>query len=442
MHSVGEELTVPDATPTGERPAPLDPAAGREERAIGSIRVVDVSRLWAGPALTEFLGNMGAEVIKIESPRAFDMYRTSGKRLDLNQADGRPQWECSVIFNAINRNKYGVTLDLSKPAGADAFRRLVEISDLVVENYSPRVMANFGLAFDSLVEINPRIVMISLPAFGMTGPWRDFFGFAWPFEQSAGLPHFTGYEDGPPMHWGPAGADPFAAMTGAVAVLAALEHARTTGQGQFIDLSQVEAITAWLGAPMIDYSWNQRVWPRNGNRSVDAAPHGVYRSLGDDRWVAVAVTTEDEWQALCRVLDAPEWRADAELATLQGRLGRQDELDEGVERWTSRHESLAAATILQDAGVPAGPVMDGDDLSQDVHLLDRGFIEWHERKWIGDTRYTGMWAKYSRTPGTIRLPSPLFGEHNDRVFKELLGMTAAEIEGLQEQGVIGTVPGG
>jgi crotonobetainyl-CoA:carnitine CoA-transferase CaiB-like acyl-CoA transferase len=408
--------------------------------ALGNLRVIDVSKLWAGPSLTELLANLGAEVIKVEAVQSPDLWRSGGARLSVDGAGAKPGHELSPIFNAVNRNKLGVTLDLTRAAGQDLLKRLVAIGDVVVENYSPRVMAKFGLDYPALRAVNDRVIMISLPAYGMTGPWRDFVGFAYPTEESTGFPHFTGYADGPPMLWGPAGADSFAGITGAVAVAAALVQRERTGTGQYIDLSQVEALTTWLGPQMIDYCWNGTPAARYGNRSPRLAPHGCYPAAGDDWWVVVAVEDDRQWQALCEVLGRGDWAVRGDLATAAGRQACQDELDHGISCWTADLDHREAALTLQRAGVAAAPVLKGDELIRDPHLLAREFIEWHDRAWVGSRAHTGMWAKLSGTPGTIRFPAPLLGEHNDHVLRGLLGLGQDEMADLERSEIIGTAP--
>jgi crotonobetainyl-CoA:carnitine CoA-transferase CaiB-like acyl-CoA transferase len=408
--------------------------------ALENLRVIDVSKLWAGPSLTELLANLGAEVIKVEAIQSPDLWRSGGARLSVDSVGAKPAYELSPIFNAVNRNKLGVTLDLTRAEGQELLKRLVAIGDIVVENYSPRVMAKFGLDYAALSAINDRVIMISLPAYGMTGPWRDFVGFAYPTEESTGFPHFTGYEDGPPMLWGPAGADSFAGITGAVAVSAALLQRERTGTGQYIDLSQVEALTTWLGPQMIDYCWNGTQAKRSGNRDLQMAPHGCYRAGGEDCWVVVAVEDDRQWLALCEVLGRADWAARGDLAEVAGRRELEDELDRGISSWTAGLDHREAAQILQHAGVAAAPVLKGDELISDPHLRARGFIEWHDRAWVGSRAHTGMWAKLSRTPGTIRFPAPQLGEHNDHVLRGLLGLGQDEMADLEQRKIIGTAP--
>ena len=249
----------------------------RETGALSGLRVLDLTKFWAGPAVTEALGNMGAQVVKVEAAHALDPWRLGGARQTVESSEDGPTYEFSSIFNAVNRNKYGLTLDLSQPRGREILRQLLVTTDLLAENYAPRVMTKFGLGYESLRQINPRLVMISLPAFGSTGPWRDYVGFAYPTEQAAGFPHFTGYTDGEPMLWGCAAGDAIAGMLGLVGVLAAINWARETGEGQHVDVSQVEALSTFLGSSMIDYSWHRRSWPRCGNADPARAPQGATR---------------------------------------------------------------------------------------------------------------------------------------------------------------------
>jgi len=410
--------------------------------ALSGLRVLDLTKFWAGPAVTEALGNMGAQVIKVEAAHALDPWRLGGARQTVESSEDGPTYEFSSIFNAVNRNKYGLTLDLSQPRGREILRQLLVTTDVLAENYAPRVMAKFGLGYESLRQINPRLVMISLPAFGSTGPWRDYVGFAYPTEQAAGFPHFTGYTDGEPMLWGCAAGDAIAGMLGLVGVLAAVNWARETGEGQHVDVSQVEALSTFLGPPMIDYSWHRRSWPRCGNADPARAPQGCYPTAGDDTWMVVSAEDDEQWRALCRVLHRDDWLGRAGLASVAGRSAARAELDAGIALWTSSREARTASAELQDAGVAAAPVMGGYDLLADPHLAARGFIEWINREHVGTLAHTGMWAKFSRTPGTIRRPAPTLGQHNQQVLSELLGLSPADLAELESNGVIGTQAAG
>ncbi|MBM9467591.1 CaiB/BaiF CoA transferase family protein [Nakamurella leprariae] len=441
-------VTQPGRTPGSaaaeRRPLRLDdegvPGVSRSATpgALEGVRVLDLSKFWAGPALTEVLGNMGAEVIKVEAVQSPDPWRAGGARSGPTSLGDAPPAELSAIFNAVNRNKLGITLDLSREEGRDLFRRLVPQVDVVVENYTPRVMAKFGFQWPALRELNPELVYISLPGFGSTGPWKDHVGYAWPTEETSGFPHLTGYEGGRPMLWGSAAADAIAGVTGAVGVLAALLHRRRTGVGQWIDLSQVEALTSFLGGSVVDAALNGTERPRRGNTDLRFEPQGVHPAAGDDRWVVVAVQDDTQWAALCGVIGRADLAERTDLADRAGRAAAREEIATAISDWTRDRPGREAATRLQEAGVAAAPVTPGHELIEDPQLQARDFFEFVDRRWIGPQPHHGMWAKFSRTPGTIRRPAPTLGEHNEAVLGGLLDLTAAELAELTDTQIIGT----
>ena len=425
---------------------------------LQGIRVLDLSMWQAGPTVTMVLGDMGAEIVKIEALQRLDGWR-GGAGLTENRAYERaPNW------NGLNRNKLGLTLDLKHPAGAGLFKRLVTVADVVVENYTARVMHDFGLAYDVLQEINPGLIMISLSGFGATGPWRDFSAFAFPTEEMAGYSQLTGYEDGPPMLAGHPITDALAGMMGTFSVLVALEHRRRSGRGQYLDLSQVEALTGLVGEAVVDYSMNGRIWPRIGNRHPWMAPHGVYptrnvergtrndehagpdsaspsrHSAFDDAWVAIAVSTDAQWRALCEAMGRADLADDPRFATLPGRHHNQDEIDGHIEAWTRERGHYEVMHTLQQAGIAAGPMLTPSQLLSDPHLEARGFFEVLDRAEVGGHPYPGPAFKLSKTPGRLRRPAPLLGEHNDYVLRALLGMPDDELRALASEDVIGTTP--
>lgn len=239
------------------------------------------------------------------------------------------------------------------------------------------------------------------------------------------------------MLWGCAGADALAGMMGVVAVMCALEWRRKSGRGQSIDLSQVEAVSTFLGAPAIDYSWNGRLWPRRGNGDPLMAPHGCYPAQGDDEWIVVAVEDDEQWLALCRVMERADWRDRADLRTAAGRAAADEELAAGIAGWTAPRDRHRSAHALQAAGVAAAPLLGGADFLEDPHLAARNFVEYVERQWVGTQAHTAMWAKFSGTPGTIRMPAPTLGEHNDQILGGLLGMSKEQIDALYTDRIIG-----
>jgi len=385
------------------------------------------------PQCTWLLGAMGAEVIKVESiqhPDTFRYYLTSPRD---------HWWEKGPWFCDINPNKYGVTLDLNNPKGIDIFKRLVEISDIVTENFTPRVMENFGLTYPVLKEVNSRIIMVSAPAHGLSGPWRDFAGFSMPLETFSGWAYLTGFPDGPPIP--PAGPyDSIVAMHMAYAILAALEYRHRTGKGQFIEIAQVEILPYMLGAAYIDYSLNQRVWNRQGNRDPAMAPHGCYRCKGDDMWVAIAVSSDEEWQALRQAIGDPDWAMQEKFSTTIGRWHNQDELNRLIENWTLKHDHYEVMHLLQKAGIASAPVVTLSEIGPEPHAKARKFYQSMTREYVGSHEWTTPPAKFSKTPLELRMPSPTLGEHNQHVLGGILGLSQEELKTLVEEKVIGTIP--
>jgi crotonobetainyl-CoA:carnitine CoA-transferase CaiB-like acyl-CoA transferase len=391
--------------------------------------------MWqAGPTVTMMLGDMGAEIIKIEAIQRLDGWRGGAGLSESRAYERGPNW------NGLNRNKLGLTLDLKDADGRAVFERLVTVADVVVENYTPRVMEDFGLPYATLRAINPAIIMISLSGFGSTGPWRDFPAFAFPTEEMSGFSQLTGYPGGPPMLIGHPVTDALAGMFGTFAVLVALEQCRRTGRGQHLDCSQVEALTGLVGDELFEYTMNHRMPPRLGNRHRWMAPHGVYRCRGEDAWVAIAVGSDDEWRSLCAAIERPDLASDPRFATMPERHRHQEELTAPIEQWTRTRDHHEVMHILQAHGVAAGPVLMPSELLSDPHLADRGFFEVLDRAEVGAHPYPGPAFKLSKTPGRLRRPAPLLGEHNHDVLGGLLGLSDDELSRLARRNVIGTAP--
>ncbi|MDD5127806.1 MAG: CoA transferase [Dehalococcoidales bacterium] len=405
---------------------------------LTGVRVLDLTAFWSGPFAASLLGSVGAEVIKIESTRRIDPWRGAATA----SLTGEKTYERSPLFNTVNLDKLGITIDLTTAKGVELFKSLVRISDVVMENYTPRVMKNFGLDYPVLREINPKIIMISMAAHGSTGPWREFPGFAYPMEQMSGIPQLTGEPDRPPRMTDVSPSDPAAAVNGTMAVLTALLFRQRTGRGQYIDLSQVEALTCLVGDAIVEYSMNGRNRNRLGNRHPFWAPQGYYRCKGDNQWVGITVTSDAEWAAFLKVLGSPDWAKDGKYADSTGRWQHQDELDKHIGAWTEHYDHYEVVTMLQAAGIAAGPVLSPPELLQDPHLNARGYFQEVERKLVGTHRYPVPTAamRFSRCPISIRRPSPMVGEHNEYVFGNLLGMSPPEIQALADEKIIGTTP--
>ncbi len=406
---------------------------------LDGVRVTDVTSSWAGPYLTNIMGALGAEIIKVDSLQRLDIWRSAATQF-LSRRE-RP-WEWSPNWNSVNTDKLCITLNLRDDRGADVFKRLVEISDVVVENYTPRVMPNFGLGYPTLRDLNPSLIMISMPTHGVTGPWNNVPGFAMPNEMMAGFVQLMGYPDREPMHSGTGITDPIAGMNGMIAVVFALIQRKMTGEGQYIDLSQIEAAASMIGDALVDTAINKRVPPRRGNRHPTAVPHGYYRCKGDDLWVSIAVSTDEEWTLLCAALGNPAWTRDERFSDRTNRMEHQDELDALIEAWTVNHDHYEVMGRLQEAGVAACAVLTSEELLSDPHLQDRGTFQLVDREVIGAHHYVTPTAPihFSEMPVRIRRPAPFLGEHNDFVCSGLLGMSRQEIDDLVEDRIIGTEP--
>ena len=437
-------------TPTGPRGAAphLDADAGyappRRERAtpgrgdpdalpLEGLRVLEVTSNWAGPLTGRHLGDLGAEVVKIELARR---PATRG-----SHPPGGEGWETfynrSGYFNLFNRNKRDLCLDLATDDGRELFLRLVEDADVVIENNSARVFPQLGLDYETLAKRNPRIVMCSMSGFGATGPERDYVAFGSNIEASCGLVAQTGYGDGVPLGTGSYYADPITGTHGTIGILAALLARERTGKGQRIDMALQESAAAFMVESIMDYRLNGRIAGPLGNRSTRIAPQGAYRSLGLDCWLAIAIETDEQWQALCAAIERPDL-ADR-YPTLGARRSAHDEIDKAIETWSAARNHNRATALLQQAGVPAGPVLANWEIVSDPHLYERGYFVDAVHPDTGYHRWDGFPWRLSRTPARIRRPAPLFAEHNDEILSEL-GLTPEEIQGLRDGVVIADEP--
>jgi crotonobetainyl-CoA:carnitine CoA-transferase CaiB-like acyl-CoA transferase len=443
--SAAENLDDPPGDDSNERAnsTPL-PAVHRAERQgsqsaarlpLQGVRILDLTWVMAGPAATGQLAHLGAEVIKVESIQRLDIWRGGSA-----PAQTSTFWEKAYNFNTLNRNKYGITLNLADPQGVAILHRLVAVSDIVAENFTPRVMHKLGLNYDELVKIKPDLIMISLPGYGVTGPWKDYLSFAFPTEEMSGIAQLNGYPDGGPQIAGSGAGDPLAGLHGSVALLAALEYHRRTGLGQYIDLSQMEASTNLIGEEILGFQLTGRLPTRVGNRHRLMAPHGVYPCEGDDKWVAIAVRSDEEWRQLVDAMGTPVWAQDDRFAAKAGRLKHQDEIDAGITEWTSTTRPRAIMSSLQERGIPAGAVLSAADVLVDPHLREAGYFEWIERANDGGSWYTGEPIRLSGVNTRTRMPAPTMGQHNSELLRELAGCSLNEIEALTASCVIGTAP--
>ncbi|MEO3758934.1 CoA transferase [Mycobacterium sp. B14F4] len=417
------QSTAADSAP--RNPA-VDPALP-----LGELRVLDLSTFWAGAYLTCYLGAFGADVIKVESIQRPDGHRFSGALI----RQGDDWYERGPLWQGTNLNKRDLTLDLNSERGREIALRLAADADIVVENFSPRVVEQFGLDYGSLVQINPDVIMVRMPGFGLEGPWRDYVGWALNIEQLAGISAVTGYPDGPPCNLqGPA--DPIAGVHAGVALLAALRHRERTGEGQLIEVAQIEAGAAVTAEPVIEFSLTGAVASREGNRHRGYS-QGVYPTSGEDDWLALSVRDDGDWAALAESMGANELRDDPRFATAAARLANHDAFDAVVARWTSTMTAENATEALATLGVPAERVMTADRMYEIPQLDVRGFYQELEHPITGSTRYPGWPMLISPGPAAHhRLPPPTLGQHNAEILGQL-GLSGEELAGLEADQIIG-----
>jgi len=396
---------------------------------LDSYRVVDFSWVWAGPLLGMILADMGAEVIKVETNKRLDSARLTPGRTTVGP-------ETDFVFHSMNRNKLGITVDMSDPRGAALIRGLVEISDVAVENFSPKGLRNLGLEYASLREVNPQLVMISLPAAGQYGPLSDIVTYAPSLGALCGYSSLIGYPGERVLGEQTPYLDVNSAIHGAFAVLAALYYRERTGKGQYIDMAQIEVGASAIGEAFMEYFINGRVMGTRGNRHPAMAPHNNYPCKGDDKWISIAVKTDEEWRSFCDAIGSPPWAEDVRFGDGSNRLRNQEELDRLVSGWTVELTYYEAMDILQKAGVAAAPCLDLSERFSDPHFEERQTHLQVEHPATGDDIIAGIPFKLSETPCEVRRPAPLLGQHNEYVFRELLGKTREEIAQLIEDKVI------
>jgi crotonobetainyl-CoA:carnitine CoA-transferase CaiB-like acyl-CoA transferase len=414
------------------RPTPRPAAPGDARRLpLDGIRVVDLTAWWAGPSATNVLAGLGADVVKVESVGRPDAMRLSSTRRPPDEA----WWEWGPIFHAANLSKRDVTLDLGSSDGLDLLRRLVDTADVLIENFTPRVLDHFGLDFDALRARNPRLVMVRMPAFGLDGPWRDRTGFAQTMEAVSGLAWRTGFEDDlPTLVLG--ACDPLAGAHAVFATLLALEARAQIGEGMLVESVMVESALNVAAEAIVEYGAGGPVLGRQGNRGPDAAPQGVYPGAAEDSWVAVAVETDTQWKALVRALGEPLWAADTALGTAEGRRAGHDLIDEHLRAWTSGRAAEDAVAALSAAGVPAEVVVAARDVVHNPQLQDRGLFEIEEHPVTGRHPVPTLPFHFAHVDGWLRAPSPTLGQHNDEILGAI-GVDAAARDALRDRSVIG-----
>jgi len=397
---------------------------------LEGIKVADFTWVWTGPTTTKVLADFGATVVRIESNKRLGVWRITPPFKDDVVGPNR-----GGVFNSINTGKMSVTIDLAHPKGKELAKKFVAWADIVTDNFAGGAMERMGLSYEVLKKIKPEIIMMSSALMGQTGPWHDSPGYGDQLSAISGLHEISGWPDRIPGEIG-FYTDFIAPRFNALTILAALDYRRRTGKGQYLDVAQHQGGVQYVAPLLLDYVVNKRIATREGNRDPYAAPHGNYQCQGDDRWCAIAVYTDEEWQSFCNVMGNPEWTKDAKFATLEKRKENEEELDSLVQEWTINKSDEDVMMELQAAGIAAGRVGTTEDqMENDPQLKYRNFYQEREHPELGKYRPPRQPCVLSKTPCEIRR-APLLGEHTEYAFKEILGMTDEEIEEYVVEGVI------
>ena len=399
---------------------PSQPLRNKSESPpLADIRILDLTRVWAGPLATRILGDFGADVIKISDPRV-PIDRLGGTN------------------NKLNRNKPNLALRLDHDSGRDAFLELVKTADVVVENFRPRVMRNFNLTYKDLRAVRPDIIMCSMPGYGTTGKYADYPAFGPSVEAMTGIPSMMGYEGGPPRTSSLAFPDPVSALNSVAAIMTALNHRRRTGQGQFIDLALIEGPICQIGEFIAAHSRTGIQPPRVGNSHPHHAPYGVYPTRGEDEWIAVCVTSDEQWRELCRLMGRPELSDSEEFADGPARWRNDlNTLDDIVARWTREQDGTELAAALQSVGIAAGRAAKNYQLLADPHLNARNFFVEIDEPDVGTKTYPGQAIRMEGMDRASWIPSARLGEHTGPILSQLLGMSLGQIADLERNETIG-----
>ncbi len=424
---------------------------------LDGVRIVDQTLAWAGPFGTQLLADWGAEVIRVE-PLQFMQRATRApnirpfKRPTSNWANDYPDgipgerhWNRHLMFQVHGRNKLSITSDLPDPDCLEAYLKLVAISDVVMENNVPQTYAKIGASYEMLRQARPDIIMVRLPAYGLHGPYAKFRAAGRQMESMAGHNWIRGYRDESlsdskdliSIRGTTYLADAVGGVSEAFATLAALCHRRETGEGQLVEVASTEAVVHHVPESVIDYELNGRIQGPLGNSNPSRVPQGCYRCQGDDNWLVISIGSDDEWSGLIRVMGDPPWARERRFATILGRYRCQEEIDEHISVWTRDKDHVELMNLLQAEGVPAAPVYDQRELFDDPHMKSREFFQDLHQFSTGNHQYPGMSWKMTQTPNAIRRPSPMLGEQNEMIYKDLLGLTEQEYKKLEDAGHIG-----
>jgi crotonobetainyl-CoA:carnitine CoA-transferase CaiB-like acyl-CoA transferase len=413
-----------------ESPAP---PTGHVDLPFAGLRVVDLTAFWAGPYTTSMLSDLGADVVKVES-----IQRPDGMRFATTYR-GDALWEWSHVFHGVNPGKRDVTLRLDDEEGRQLLERLISEADIVIENFSARVMPAFGIDAERVRALNARAIFVRMPAFGLDGPWKDRAGFAMTVEQVSGLAWVTGYADLPLVVRGVC--DPLGSAHALFALSLALEERERTGRGQVVEVALVEPALAIAAEQVIETSAFGVVLGRDGNRMPHAAPQGIFETRREEERVAISVDDDERWRGLCRVLGAEDWRLSDALSTHRGRFVAHDALCARISAWARTRERDEILDLLRAAGVPASAVVNNHALFPNAQLEERGFFQVLNHPNTGETRYPSFPARFSAFERELHCsPPPTLGQHNREILQGELGLSDNDLKRLEREGIIGTRP--
>ncbi|MDA0656838.1 MAG: CoA transferase, partial [Proteobacteria bacterium] len=453
MHAMPEtgadtKAVVSDWLGAGEKSPALPKSGGGSDRAgadgpLSGYRGVVLTQAWSGTLCTQLPALMGAEVIQVEARSRFDSWRGGGFDVPLapgfeDRPTAKNSWNCDCRFNSVNLAKKSVILELDTEEGRDLFKRLVAEADFVAENFLPRVMGKLGLDYEVLREVKPDIIYCSISGYGHSGPWSPLPAIGGTVEPTSGMSHLMGYSDGRPLNSGQMYPDAVAGLYGFVGIALALYHRDRTGEGQRVDVSMQEANLSFVGERWLEYALTGSVPGPLGNRHAVFAPHGIYPAAGEDRWIAIAVETDEQWQALCQIAGRPDW--EARFCDTASRKKDEESLDSEIASWTQGQDRGALSHRLSEAGVISAPVLDGFEVAAEAVFRARGAVVEINHPEAGRWPQSAIPCHLSETPARVRSAAPLKGEHSEAVFAELLGMSSEEYARLEAAGITGVAP--
>jgi crotonobetainyl-CoA:carnitine CoA-transferase CaiB-like acyl-CoA transferase len=411
---------------------------------LSGIRVVELTTAWAGPMAGRALAFLGAELIQLESPTRVNSWRLNKEAKNpVNFPDRNPgaqPYDRSFLFNSQNVNKRSLILDLKATGAIEVLRELLAKTDVLICNFRPAMLRRMGLDYDHLKLLKPDIIVAEMPAFGIEGPMADYAALGPTMEMAAGMSSMIGYQGGGPVTTGPSYMDPIGGFNCAAAILTALIHRQATGEGQHIEIPQVEAGMQFIGEEILAAIIHGQDPEPNGNHVRNAAPHDAYAAEGEDSWVAIAVTSDEAFKALCTTIGEPDLVLDPRYATFEERYRNQDLLREPITRWTRTQSKHAAAVRLQAAGVAAAPVQSPKDVAESAHLAHTGFFTELTHPDAGRHPHPGLPFRLSATPGGQRRAAPTFGQDTHAILTTVLGLGPEAIADLERSGAVASAP--